>query len=128
MSEMPKHPLADLANDVVNHINSDAKSDTPLWDKHYHPGFVSVEADGMTHSGRDEVQKKHDQWFEMHNVYSVKAHPAHLGHNCFSVVIELDAESKDGSWPRMQMQETAHYHVEDGKIVREEFLMPPMGG
>ena len=127
MSEMPKHPLADLAAEVVAHINSDATSDAPLWDKHYHPGFVSVEADGMTHSGREEVQKKHDQWFDMHEVHEVKAQPAYLGHNCFSIIIELDAEAKDGSWPRMTMQEVAVYSTINGKVVREEFHMQPMG-
>lgn len=126
MSDTPKHPLADLADEIVAHINSDASSDTPLWDRHYDPSFVSVEADGMTHSGRDEVQKKHDEWFANHTVHSVKAERAFLGHNRFGILIALDAEAKDGSWPRMQMQELGVYSVEGGKIVREEFMMPPM--
>ncbi|GAB4555336.1 MAG: hypothetical protein Tsb0013_18070 [Phycisphaerales bacterium] len=127
MADMPKHPLTDLANDVLNHINSDATSDDPLWAKHYSPDFISVEADGMTHSGIEEVKQKHAEWFANHNVYSVKASGPFLGHDCFSLLIELDAEAKDGSWPRMKMTECAHYHVENGKVVREEFLMPPMG-
>ena len=48
-----------------------------------------------------------------------------MTHN-FSVIFDLDMESKDGSWPRTKMREVAIYAVENGKIVKEEFCYQPM--
>ena len=124
---MPKHPNTDLAKAVFDHLNSGADSDKALWDAHYDPNFSSVEADGTTHTGREEVQGKHDWWYGAHTVHSVRATDYYLGPNGFSVRIEMDVEPKDGSWPRMKMAEVGVYAVENGKIVREEFHTPPMG-
>lgn len=128
MSEQkPKpNPTQAIGQAVVDHINSGTNSDAPLWDAHYDDNFSSVESDGMTHTGREEVQSKHDYWHGAHTVHSVKASGPYLGHSGFSVIIELDCEAKDGSFPRMTMQEIATYTVENGKVTREEFMMPPM--
>ncbi len=127
MSQPPANPNAAIGKAVVDYINSGAKSDAALWDAHYDPGFSSVEQDGTTHTGRDKVQEKHDWWNGAHTVHSVKAEGPYLGHSGFSAIIQIDVEAKDGSFPRMTMQEIATYTVETGKVVREEFMMPPMG-
>lgn len=127
MQQPAPNPHAPIAQAVVDHINSGAASDAPLWDAHYDPNFTSVEADGTSHTGREAVQGKHDWWYGAHTVHGVKATGPFLGQKGFSVVMEMDIEPKDGSWPRMTMQEVGVYTIENGKVVREEFMYPPMG-
>lgn len=127
MSQPPAHPHTAIAQAVLDHINSGADSDAPLWDAHYDPNFASAESDGTEHVGREAVQGKHDWWYGAHTVHGLKASGPYLGPNGFSVIIELDVEPTDGSWPRMKMQEVAVYTVENNKVVREEFQMAPMG-
>lgn len=124
---MPKHPNTDLAKAVFDHLNSGADSDQPLWDAHYDPNFSSVEADGTTHTGLEEVKGKHEWWYGAHTVHAFKATDYYMGPNGFSIRMEMDVEPKDGSWPRMKMTEMGVYTVENGKVVREEFHAPPMG-
>ncbi len=120
------NPVAKIAQEVVDHVNSGAESDFPLWDKHWHPEFVSVEGDGMDFKGRPAVEEKHRQWAETVTCHAVKAHGPYATPNGFCIRYELDAEAKDGSWPRMQMDEIGVYTIEDGKVVREEFFGRPM--
>ncbi len=121
-----KHPNAVMGKAVVDHVNSGATSDAPLWDKHWHPDFVSIEGDGQEFRGRAAVVEKHKHWAESVTMHSCKAHGPYVTPNGFCVRYELDCESKDGSWPRMQMDEVAVYTVEGGKVVREEFFGRPM--
>ncbi|MEM0983681.1 MAG: nuclear transport factor 2 family protein [Planctomycetota bacterium] len=118
----PKHPNHDLGQAIVDHINSGAGDDAPLWAKHYHPEFESVEADGMTHKGLDEIQKKHHEFYDKVQLHSCKADGPYCGPTGFTVRYTMDIESKDGQWPRMEMNEIGMYTVKDGKIVREEFM------
>lgn len=120
------HPNAKMGKDVVDHVNSGAKGDGPLWDKHWDPGFVSIEGDGMKHEGRPAVEEKHKQWFESVKMHSCTAHGPYVTPNGFCVRYDLDCESTDGTWPRMQMDEIGVYTVENGKVVKEEFFGRPM--
>ncbi|USO00186.1 MAG: nuclear transport factor 2 family protein [Phycisphaeraceae bacterium] len=120
------HPIAKIAQDVVDHVNSGAASDVPLWDKHWHPEFVSVEGDGMTHTGKENVLEKHKMWHDSVTMHACTAHGPYVTQNGFCVRYELDCEANDGSWPRMTMDEIAVYTVRDGKVVREEFFGRPM--
>lgn len=122
MNEQHQSPSMAIGKAVVDHVNSGAESDAPLWQSHYHPEFESVEADGTTHKGLQEVQGKHDWWNGAHTVHSVKATGPFAGKSGFSVIYEMDVEAKDGSMPRMTMQEVGVYTVADGKVVREEFM------
>jgi hypothetical protein len=132
MSDQPQHQpqpidprIIQIANDTVAHINSGAASDMPLWDKHWHPDFVSVEGDGMEFKGRKAVEDKHAWWFNTFTVHSCKAQGPFVGKNCFALHLTMDIEAKDGSMPRMTMQEIASYEVNDGKVTRELFLGAP---
>jgi len=120
------HPNAKIGKAVVDHINSGATSDEPLWDRHWSDDFVSIEGDGREWAGRAEVLEKHKQWAEGVTMHSCTAHGPYVTPNGFCVRYEIDAESKDGSWPRMQMDEVAVYTVRDNKVVREEFFGRPM--
>ncbi|MEO0512011.1 MAG: SnoaL-like domain-containing protein [Planctomycetota bacterium] len=124
---MEPSPFKPIADAIIAHATSGATSDEPLWAEHYDPGFASVEADGMTHTGLDEIREKHKQWYEQHTVHAFGFKSVHFGQTGFGIVWTMDVEAKDGSWPRMEMDELAIYTVANGKVVREEFWMPPMG-
>lgn len=121
----PKHPLADLGNAILRHVQSGATDDAPLWDAHFHPNFVSIEGDGTRYEGRDAVRKKCDDWINAHTVHAITAEGPYLGTDSIAVRYTLDVEPKDGAWPRMTMAETALYTVRDGKVVQEEFMYQP---
>ena len=120
------HPNAVMGQAVVEHVNAGSTDDGPIWDKYWHPEFVSVEADGREYAGRDAVKAKCEEWMGMMTVHSCTAHGPYVTPNGFSIRYELDFEAKDGSFPRMQADEIAHYTVKDGKVVREEFFARPM--
>lgn len=126
--------LKDVADAVFAHVQSGAEDDRPLWTAHYAPHFSSVEADGMTHAGIDEVWKKHEQWFGMMTVHGFSGEGPYVGHETspgsgvFSIRFTMDIEAKDGSMPRTTMHEVAVYTVDGGKVVREEFLQNAMPG
>lgn len=110
-----------IGRDLVNHVNSGAPSDSPLWDKHFDPKFLSVEGDGMSWEGRAKVQEKHDWWNSNMTVHSCKAEGPFVTVNGFSVFYKMDIEAKDGSFPRHTMTEIGVYAVKNDKVVREEF-------
>jgi len=124
MQEMAK--ITAIGKAVVDHVNSGATSDKPLWDKHYHDNFVSAEADGMSWEGKAKVQEKHDWWNGMMTVHSCAAQGPFVTKNGFCVYYEMEMEAKDGSMPRTKTKEVGVYTVKDGKVVREEFFMEPM--
>ncbi len=121
-----QHPNAILGQAVIDHVNSGSGDDAALWDQHWHPDFVSVESDGQEYAGRDAVQAKCEQWMSMMTVHGCAAHGPYVTPNGFCIRYELDFEAKDGSFPRMQVDEIAHYTVTGGKVSREEFFGRPM--
>lgn len=123
-----KHPNAVIGQAVVDHVNSGAIDDASIWDKHWNPDFVSVESDGQEYAGRDAVAAKCEQWMASMTVHGCTAHGPYVTPNGFCVRYEIDLEAKDGSFPRMQADEIAHYTIKNGKVVREEFFGRPMPG
>lgn len=126
--------ITEMGNDLVEHCNSMTDHENPIaydekiWDKHFAESWVSVEADGQSFEGREAVKGKYQWWLDTFTTYGAKAIGPFVGPSGFSVIFEMDVEAKDGSFPRMTMQEVAVYTVEDGKITREEFRSPPMPG
>ncbi|MEL6329965.1 MAG: nuclear transport factor 2 family protein [Planctomycetota bacterium] len=118
--------LHKMAKAFVEHTNSGVESDQPLWDKYFSSDIVSVESDGRSWSGLDELKKKHKEWFESVTMHSGSADEMYVGKDSFSIKFSMDVEPKDGSWPRMKMTEVGVYEVKDGKVVREEFLTGEM--
>ncbi|MEL6170062.1 MAG: nuclear transport factor 2 family protein [Pseudomonadota bacterium] len=97
----------------------------------YHPDAVSVEAhvpEGMdpVTTGIDGIHGKHDWWDANFEVHGGSVDGPYVNGDVFSVIFEIDATEK-ATGQRMPMKEVALYHVKDGKIVREEFQMKPMG-
>lgn len=116
-----------IAGDVVAHVRSGATNDEPLWLKHFDPGFESIEGDGTTHRGFEELKQKHAWWQDNFAVYGVEVEGPYVTPNGFAVKYTMEVEAKDGSMPRTRMREVGHYTVREGKVVREEFLGEPMG-
>ncbi len=92
----------------------------------YGKGIVSVEArasegESPEKRGIDQVREKVDWWVQNMQIHSFKAKGPFVGHDRF--VVQYDAEVTDkNSKKRMQLSEVGVYTVQDGKIVREEFL------
>tara|TARA_R110000782_G_scaffold19101_14_gene52128 strand:- start:25590 stop:25997 length:408 start_codon:yes stop_codon:yes gene_type:complete len=114
-----------IANDLVEHCRKNSDSDVPLWDKHFAKDFVSVEGDGMTFTGKDQVLAKHQKWHADVVNHGTTVTGPFVGPSGFSVIFDMDIESKSGAFPRMKMREVADYTVENGKVVREEFRFDP---
>ena len=92
----------------------------------YDKDIVSVEASGMggespEKRGVDQVRGKIDWWVNAMEVHSFKANGPFVAHDRFVVQYDADVTDKN-SKKRMQLSEVGIYTVQNGKIVREEFL------
>ena len=93
----------------------------------YAGDVVSVEAvappEGeRTAEGIEAVLGKNQWWFENHEVHSSAVRgPYPHGEDRFCAVFDFDVTFKPAG-QRFKMEEVAHYTVQDGKIVREEFF------
>lgn len=117
--------IRQIATDLVEHCRKNTNDDTPLWDKHFARDFVSVEGDGQSFTGKEQVLAKHKQWHADVINHGATVTGPFVGPSGFSVIFDMDIESKSGAFPRMQMREIADYTVENGKVVREEFRFDP---
>lgn len=92
---------------------------------------VSVEAAAMPGlpaelRGLSAVLEKGKQWMANHEVHSASVEGPWPNGNRFIVRFSYDVTNKP-SGRRMQMDETALFTLEGGKIVREEFFYPTEG-
>jgi len=123
-----------IGADLVAHCNTrpapgeEITHDTKIWDMHYDPNWTSLEGDGHSTTGRAAHLEKYKWWMGQHTVHGFKATGPFAGATGFSVLFEMDLEAKDGSMPRTKMQEVGVYTVENGKIIREEFMYGPRDG
>jgi hypothetical protein len=76
--------------------------------------------------GRDAIKAKHEWWNGAMEVHSIEVEGPFIHGNSFAVLFRMDVSDK-ASGKRWQGSEIGLYEVEDGKIVREAFYMPPMG-
>lgn len=96
-------------------------------EKLYAPDAVSVEAVDMQGQGRetpglDGIRGKHEWWENAMEVSGGSvSDPMIHGEDRFAVIFEVQGKEKE-SGKAFDMKEIAVYHVENGKIVREEFF------
>lgn len=116
--------LNDIANELVAGCR-EGRAAANL-EKLYAPDAVSVEAvdNGMGREakGIEAIKGKHTWWeanFEMldGNVSDAMPH----GDDRFAVIFEMKAKNKE-TGEVSDMKEVAVYHVDGGKIAREEFF------
>ncbi|MBO6512413.1 MAG: nuclear transport factor 2 family protein [Phycisphaerales bacterium] len=117
--------IAQIANDLVAHCQTPTddfvEHDAKIWDKHYADNWISIEGDGKTFQGRDEVIAKYREWEKGVTMHGCEVIGPFLGQTGFSVIFDMDIECNNGTFPRMRMKEIANYTVENDKIVKEEF-------
>lgn len=97
-------------------------------DKLYAEDAVSVEAadfgDGRETHGRDAIRGKHDWWDSTFDVLESEiSDPFPHGDDRFAVTFDVKTKNKE-TGAVDDMHEVAVYHVDGGRIVREEFFYP----
>lgn len=121
--------LAEIANALVTACREN-RAEAEL-DTLYDPDAHSVEAfpmpgtESAVSAGLDAIRGKHQWWVANFDVHGGEVDGPYLhGDTMFSVIFEIDATNKQ-SGERTQMKEVALYHVQNGKITREEFFFQP---
>lgn len=113
---------AEIGPAVVAAFNA-GKPDRELWDRHWSPRVVSVEGIGvnLAWQGRKAMEAKAEMWLGEHTIHGASAEGPYLGASGFAVKFRMDVEEK-ATGKREVMEEIGVYTVENGKIVREEFM------
>jgi hypothetical protein len=115
----------EIGDTVVAHFNKGGP-DKVLWEKYWHPGVESVEGEGMSMlwKGRKAIAAKGAWWMENNTVHSASAEGPYVGATGFTVRFRMDVEEK-ASGKRRQIEEVGVYTVQNGKVIREEFMYGP---
>ncbi|QOJ01884.1 MAG: nuclear transport factor 2 family protein [Phycisphaeraceae bacterium] len=97
-----------------------AEIEDTWWDK---KKIASVEGHGvgMAWVGLKAVRAKNDGWVAEHAIHGASAEGPFVGSTGFTVRFKMDVETK-ATGQRQVMDEVGVYTVENGKIVREEFM------
>lgn len=114
---------ADIGRDLVAHFNA-GKNDAELWAKHFNlKALESIEGlgVGMKWVGRKAVEAKNQWWIADHVVHGARAEGPFVGSTGFAVRFTMDVETKS-TGTRETMNEVGVYTVQNGKIIREEFM------
>ena len=109
----------DVAKRVVELVRKQAWYEA--LDTLYDNDIVSVEATAPETRGKEGVRGKIDWWVNAMQVHSFKASEPFVAHDRFVVQYDADVTDKE-SKQRRQLSEVGVYTVQNGKIVREEFL------
>lgn len=130
-SRAPRNPLpittgrgpgpAEIGGDLVAMFNRGQMAEIEA--KWYSPKIVSIEGGdvSMAWSGMKAVQEKSAQWMATHRIHGASAEGPYVGASGFAVKFTMDVEDTAAN-TRGMLEEVGVYQVEDGKIVREEFM------
>ena len=100
-------------------------------DELYAPDAVSIEPmapegmDPVSH-GVEAIKAKHDWWNSSFDLHSADMEGPFINGDRFSMIFSMDVTDKSNG-QRWSGKEIALYEVENGKIVKETFMMAPMG-
>ena len=90
----------------------------------FHPDFVSIEMPGVPNEvvqGLEEVIKKGEQWMSQFEEFEAETSDPMVAENWFAVTFDMKTKHKE-TGEVTQGKELGVYHVEDGKIVQEQFF------
>ena len=95
----------------------------------YSPDIVSVESMSSEQmpreqKGIDAIRAKNQWWSDNNEVHSAEVDGPFVGEGKFAVYYKYNSTFKP-TGKREDMEETALYTVENGKIVREQFFYNP---
>jgi hypothetical protein len=112
---------AQVGADLVAMFNQGLMSEVEA--KWHSPDIVSIEGVGvaMAWHGKKSVREKSEQWAATHRIHGASAEGPYLGATGFAVKFALDIEDTTAN-TRAMMEEVGVYIVQNGKIVREEFM------
>ena len=96
----------------------------------YSPEIISIEPEGSpldsTVQGFDAISKKAEQWHEMvEEFHSSEISDPIVAENFFAITMKSKVTLKGADHP-MDMDEVCIYHVENGKVIKEQFFYTPM--
>lgn len=111
----------EIGTAVVAHINA-GEDDAPIWKRFWSRSVVSVEGGaGMAWHGQAAMEAKSSAWLAQNRVLGCRAEGPFVGCSGFAVRMTIDAEDAS-TGTRRSMSEIGVYTVQDGKVVREEFM------
>ena len=92
-------------------------------DKWWSPNIESIEGAGVNQGwrGRAAVDGKNQWWASTNTIRGASAEGPYVGSTGFAVKFRMDVEEKP-SLKRWTMEEIGVYTVQNGKIIREEFM------
>jgi hypothetical protein len=106
---------------VVDGFNRGTK-DHELWNAHWSPKAESIEGSArMAWAGRKAMDEKAAWWNSSHTMHGASAEGPYIGATGFAVKFRVDV-TDNSSGKRMLMEEVGVYTVQNGKIIREEFM------
>lgn len=110
----------EVGNAVMRQINAgDWEPNAALWS----PKCVSIEGMGVSLAwhGKKAIGAKNAQWYAEHEMVGGSADGPYVGATGFTIKFDLEVK-KRASGEIIKMGEVGVYTVQNGKIVREEFM------
>lgn len=112
---------AQIGAEVAALLRSGTK-DPVIWDKWWDADRItSIEGDGSTWTGRTALEEKAAAWEAENEVTGFEVKGPFVGATGFALHFGVTIKPRNGGDP-MQMTEVAVYTVENGKVIREEFM------
>jgi hypothetical protein len=107
-----------IGKEVVSEFN---KGHYEINAKLWSPKLEGIEGGGLAWRGFKNVQAKNAFWNAANMVLGASAEGPYVGSTGFAIKFKMDVEDKS-TGRRTIMEEVGVYTVQDGKIVREEFM------
>lgn len=111
----------EVGKDVVNMFNRGQLGE--IESKYWSPDVASIEGMGVGLGwyGLKAVREKNEGWMKDHVLHGATAEGPFVGSSGFSIRFRMDVETKS-TGERKMFDEVGVYQVQNGKIVREEFM------
>lgn len=114
-----------IGRDIVSMFNSGQLKE--IEQKYWSSAVVSVEGEGvgLAWHGRKAVEEKNAGWMATHRIHGASAEGPYVGASGFAIKFAMDVEDTTNN-SRTLMEEVGVYQIQNGKIVREEFMYGKM--
>ena len=113
--------VLEVANKLVEYFNKGQEQ--KVWDELWDFAICSCEGFGaeMEWRGRPAVEGKNAVWAKEHEIVGARAEGPFIGATGFGVRYEIEVIEKSTN-KKIRMTEVGVYTVQNGRIVREEFM------
>ena len=112
---------AEIGADVAAMLRNQIR-DREIWDKWWDGDRIaSIEGDGSTWTGREALNAKNEAWEAENEILGFEIKGPFVGATGFALHFDVKIKNR-ANGETMQMAEVAVYTVENGKVVREEFM------